>query len=419
MRCFFILLSLLISGEMLNAVADSSVHSRIAAVVNKSIITQADLMNRLKLAAISSGLEATPANLDKIKDQMLRVMIDEKLQLQAGEKYNIKISDDQIKGAIQRLEESNGTPQGYAAQLMKEHNIPAKTLENQIRANLVWVELIRAQYTPALQIADWEVEQELKRQKEKGTKPQYHLAEIVLQFEGSEQEEQAKNDLNRLIEELQKGAHFSALAQQFSQAATAAQGGDMGWLTEDQLPPEIKEFVSHMEPGQLSQPIRMPQGYVIIGYIEKKSPESEGQTFVTMQQILLPFPEGVTEEKARSIMEIAEELSRTGKNCPHLEKIAKSKFPAASSQTSPSVPLSTLPEALQKVIQPLELNKASEPLLTEKGGLLVMVCEKKHQKAPELSEDYAREIVAERKIGLLARRELRDLRRHAFIDVRM
>ena len=58
MRCFFILISLLISGEMLNAVANSPVHSRIAAVVNKSIITQADLTNRLRLAAISSGLEA-------------------------------------------------------------------------------------------------------------------------------------------------------------------------------------------------------------------------------------------------------------------------------------------------------------------------------------------------------------------------
>ena len=177
---------------------------------------------------------------------MIRVMIDEKLQLQAGEKYNIKISDDQIRQAIQRLEESNGTPQGYATQLMKENNIPAKILENQIKANLVWVELIREQYTPALQIADWEVEQELKRQKEKETKPQYHLAEIVLQFEGPEQEERAKNDLNRLTEELQKGAHFSALAQQFSQAATAAQGGDMGWLTEDQSTSRNKRiYFSH------------------------------------------------------------------------------------------------------------------------------------------------------------------------------
>ncbi|MBI2708009.1 MAG: peptidylprolyl isomerase [Proteobacteria bacterium] len=417
MRCFFILLSLLIGGGVLKA--DPSSSSRIAAIVNKSVITQTDLMNRLRLAAISSGLELTPQNLDKIKPQMLRVMIDEKLQLAEAEKDKIKITDDQIKDAIGRLEAANGMPTGYIAQLMQGNNIPLKALEDQIKANLVWVELIREKYSSTLQIAEGEVDQEVKLQKEKETKTQYHLAEIVLPFEGPEQEERVKNDLSRLIEELQNGAHFSALAQQFSQAATAAQGGDMGWLTEDQVSPEIKEFVLHMAPGQLSQPIRTPQGYVIIGYIEKKLPESEEQTLVTLQQVVLPFSQDITDEKAQAIMNIAEEISRTAKSCSALESIARDKVPSAVSNLSHQEPLSNFPEPLQKVVQQLSLHQASEPLLTEKGALLVMVCDKKSKKAEKFTEDDAREAIAERKLSLLSRRELRDLRRHAFIEVRM
>lgn len=417
MRCFLFILSLLIGEGTLTA--DSTSSSRIAAIVNKNIITKADLTNRLRLAALSSGLEPTTQNLDKIKPQMLRVMIDEKLQLAEGEKEKIKVTDDQIKEAIERLEAANGMPKGYIAQLMSNNNIPLRALEDQIKANLVWVELIREKYHPTLQIAEGEVAQEMKIQREKETKTQYHLAEIVLPFEDSEQEERVKNDLSRLIEELQNGAHFSALAQQFSQAATAAQGGDMGWLTEDQLAPEIKEFVSHMSPGQLSQPIRVSQGYVIIGYIEKKSPASEGQAFVTLQQILLPFPQDITDEKAQAIMNKAEEISRTAQSCPALEQIAKDKFPSASSNLTQEEPLANLPEPLQKVINQLDLHQTSAPLLTEKGALLVMVCKKQSKTATQFTEDNAREAIAERKLSLLSRRELRDLRRHAFIEVRM
>ena len=243
------------------------------------------------------------------------MMIDEKLQLAAGEAAKIQISDADIQDAIKRLEEVNGMPKGYISQLMTENHIPLKTLEDQIKANLIWIQYVREKYSPALQIAEAEVERELALHKEKETKTQYHLAEIVLPFEDAEQEERAKNDLGRLIEGLQKGAHFAALAQQFSQSATAAVGGDMGWLTEDQLIPDVKEVVVHMEEGQLSQPIRTPQAYIIIGYIEKKLPEA--------------------------------------------------------------------------------------------------------QKTAELSDDQVRGLIAERKLSLSSSRELRDLRRHAFIEVRM
>ncbi len=415
MGYFLIVLAFLMGGVLK---AEPSASSRIAAVVNKTIITQADLINRLRLATISSGLDPTPQNFEKIKPQILRVMIDEVLQLEVGKKYKIEISPDQIQSAIQRLEEGNHMPKGSIAQMMKENHIPAKTLEDQIQANLMWVELIREQFTPTLQIADWEIEQELKLQKEQDTKTQHHLAEIVLPFDGPEQEEQVKNDLNQLIVELEKGAHFSALAQQFSRAPTAVQGGDMGWLTEDQLEPEVREFLVHLHPGQLSQPIRTSRGYVILAYLEKKLPDSEGRTVLTMKQALLPFPKDVTEESARPIMAKAEEISQIAKSCSNLETVAQSKFPTAVFHSSQDELLSNLPGQLQEVVSALGLNEASKPLLTQEGALIVMVCEKKAQDVPELTKEEVYGIIAEKKLSILAKRELRDLKRHAFIDVR-
>ncbi len=434
MRCFLVLFIFLISGAHIKA--DSSSSSRIAAVVNNSIITKADLMNRLRFAAISSGLEPTPENLDRMKPQMLRIMIDETLQLEVGKKYNIDINKDHIQATLQEIEESNGMPKGTVVQMMKDNNIPFKTFEDQMKAQLIWLiyipekyplksleEQVKKKHTQdlslSLQIADWEIDQEIKLQKEKETKTQYHLAEIVLPFDRLDQEEGVKQNINQLIEEIQKGAHFSALAQQFSQSATSTQGGDMGWLTEDQLDPEIKEAVSQLQPGQLSSPIRTSQGYTLIAFIEQKLPYSEESTRLTMQQVLLPFPKNITDEKAKEIMNVAQEISHAAKSCPDLEKIAKERFPSTIVRLTQHEPLSTFPEPLQNIINSLALNQVSEPLLTQDGGLLVMVCEKTSKKTEDLSREDAQAHIAARKHSLLARRELRDLRRQAFIDVRM
>jgi peptidyl-prolyl cis-trans isomerase SurA len=431
--CLVFLISFLISEGFLKA--DSISPYRIAAVVNNSIISQTDLLNRLRFAALSSGLEPTPENLEKMKPQMLRVMIDEQLQLQVGKLYGIDIPKEHIEATIRDIEESNGLPPGAIIKRMEENRIPLKTFEDQIRAQLTWLIFIREKYplktleeqirkkqnqelSPSLQLTDTEIDQEIDLQQKKQTKTQYHLLEIVLPFDRADQEEELKSNLTQLIEELQKGAQFSALAQQFSQSATSSQGGDMGWLTEDQMEPEIKEVVSEMQPGQLSPPIRTSQGYVVIAFVEQKLPTSNEDVLLTMQQVLLPFPPDVTEEGAKEIMEKAAEIGSMVKSCPSLEKVAKEKFPSTSSYLTQGDPLSSFPLPLQEVINSLNLNQASKPILTEGGALVVMVCDKKAKNVEVLSREDAIGIIAARKHSLLARRELHDLRRQAFIDVR-
>ena len=434
MRCFVILCILLCASfAPLKAEPGSS---RIAAIVNSRVISEADLNNRLKFAAISSGLEPTQENMDQMKQQMLHMMIDEQLQLGVGEMYNLKIDDEQLAAAIKDIEQSNGMPEGTITELLEKNYIPLKTFHDQLRAQLTWVSFIRAKYPlknledhlnrgegldfgPSLQIADWEIEQELKLQQEKDTKVQYHLAELFLPFDNAEQEERVKETFLHLIDELQKGAHFGALAQQFSQSATAAQGGDMGWLTEDQIEPEIKEYLEHLTLGQLSTPIRTSHGYTIIAYLEQKLPSSEPSLRLTFQNVLFPFPNDVTEDQARAIMEKAETIAKKSKSCSALVQNAKQADKQIKAHLAEKAPFSKIPPDLQKILEPLPLNKTSAPLLTEEGAMLVMVCDKETTKGSELTLEEVKDIVAGRKYSMLARRELRDLRRNAFINLRM
>jgi len=411
MLLVFLILPLSLWGQ------STSMPSRIAVVVNKDIITEGGLSDRLHLAAVNANIDPTPANLEKLKSQMLHAMINEVLQRQIAEQYKIQVTDKEMQESIALLEKNSGMEPGHIARIMKENKIPLSTLEDQIRTNRMWVELIRAKYASTIQISDSEIAQALQLEKEKEGKTQYHLAEIVLHFDGHEQEVRVKNDLNRLMEELQKGAHFSVLAQQFSQAPTAALGGDMGWMTEEELSPEVAEFLAHMEPGQLSKPIRTPHSYILIGYIEKKLPSTSGQTLLKMQQILFPFPPKATESEMLPILQQAEKVSHAAKSCATLESLARKEMSSIQTNSQEGI-FETMPSALQKVLQDLPANKATAPLLTEQGALLVMICSKEKKKIEPLTEEAVRNNLLERKLQRFADRELRDFKKSAYIDFR-
>ncbi|MEB3702542.1 Peptidylprolyl isomerase [Candidatus Bealeia paramacronuclearis] len=390
--------------------------NKLAAVVNKSAITVTDLNNRVKLAALSAGLEANPEAIEKMKPQMLRTMIEEKLQLQAAKENDIKIEKDAIEKAMKSIEEGNGMKPGQLTQLLKDNNIPLKTLQDQIQAQLTWMEFVSQKYAPTLQISDWEIDQEFEKHTQNATQTQYHLAEIFLNVDSPEKEGQVQQDFERLIQQLQAGAHFSALAQQFSQSATAAKGGDMGWLSENALTDEISPAVKSMTPGDLSRPIRTAQGYILLGLIDRKMPGESQSQRLDVLQTALPYPPGATEAQAMEVMQKLESLLKTTKSCADLDVAIKKA--GGQSARNANARLDAFPEAMRKILASLEVNNPSQPLMTESGGLAVMVCNRTEEKAKEFSKDDALHLIADKRLALLARRELRDLKRAAYIDLR-
>ena len=90
------------------------------------------------------------------------------------------------------------------------------------------------------------------------------MSEIFLAAEGAQQSGSAQDAAKRLMEELKKGASFAAVARQFSQAPTAARGGDLGWVQADDLAPELRSTVEGLEQGQVTGPIQSEGGYYIV-----------------------------------------------------------------------------------------------------------------------------------------------------------
>lgn len=251
--------------------------SRLAIVVGKKAISAYDLHQRLRLAALSSGLQDTQEILEKIKNAIISMMIDEHLQMQEAEGFNLDVSSEEIQQVVSNLEKANNMPPGAIKKFLSAQKIPFKVMENQIRAGLLWVKYIQGKYIPSLQVRSQDIDTYLKILQANQGKTHYHLAEIVLYVENPTEEKKVYEQAVHLIQMLQQGAPFPNVAQQFSKAPTSQKGGDMGWVTAEELEVALQEPLKKQEIGRFSGPWRTAAGFTILALIEKQDP-AQGKT---------------------------------------------------------------------------------------------------------------------------------------------
>ncbi len=220
---------------------------------------------------LSTSIPDTPQARQRLAAQVLRLLIDERLQIQEAKHKNITATDAEIKKAIATIEQQNNMRPGQIDEVLKANGIERSAMVQQVTASIVWAKLVRQIAADTDPVSDAEVDETLKRLKQNENEPQSRVAEIFLAVDNPQQDADVLALANRLIDQMKQGARFSAVAQQFSQSATAAVGGDIGWIQPDELSPPLAKAVEPMRPGELSAPIRTPAGYYILLVLDRRN----------------------------------------------------------------------------------------------------------------------------------------------------
>ena len=153
---------------------------RIAAIVNDDIISFFDLNARVEFMIASTGAPNTPETHKRFQQQVLKTLIDERLQKQEAGKNNIKVTEQEVSRQFDKLEKENNMPKGGLDEYLKRINMPRSVLVTQIESTLAWQKLIQRKLRPRLDIGDDEVEETLKRIEANRGLPEQHVAEIFL-----------------------------------------------------------------------------------------------------------------------------------------------------------------------------------------------------------------------------------------------
>lgn len=395
---------------------------RIVAVVNGDVISNADVDARAKLFALSTGMPMTPDVLSRLKQQITRQLVDEKLRMQEVQRRKIVIQDKVIADAIHDIESRNGLPQGALRAKLNAGGIGQRTLVDQLRTQLGWTQVLREQLGDQVKITEAEVAAQQRILETQVGKPEYRVGEIFIPVDDPANQADAQRFAETVISELRAGAPFPVVAAQFSQNQTALQGGALGWVQSNQLDPQVAKLVAEMPVGAVSNPVRVPGGFSIITLQGKREVGRDVATAVSLRQVFLPFssplnPQAPTDQQ-KQVLEKARGISASVHSCEQMEQAAK-----ANNSPRPADPgdvkLETVnPPAFRQMLANLPPTRASEPIVTSDGIAVMIVCSREQKNMAQANKQEIQAQLLNERIELLSRQLLGNLRRHANIDLR-
>lgn len=391
---------------------------RATAVVNGDIITGTDVDQRLALILAANDNKVSEEEKQRLRLQVLRNLIDETLQIQEARASEIEVPDSEVNETYARVAQQNfnQSPQTLDAHLTRIGSSPA-SLKRQIRGELAWQRLLRRNVQPFINVSEEEVKELLERLKAaKGTE-EYRIGEIYLAATPDARPQVAEN-ARKIVEQLRQGGSFVAYARQYSQASTAAVGGDLGWIRLAQLPSELAVAARELQPNQLVGPVEVPGGFSIIYLIDKRQvlTADPRDALLALKQVSIAFPKGISQADATKRAAQFAQAMRDAKGCGGVDAVAAGI--GAQVVANDQVRARDLPGPLQEAILNLSIGETSPPFGSiEDGVRVLMLCGRDDPQAESgPSFDQLMTQMEDERVNKRAQMYLRDLRRDAIID---
>lgn len=388
---------------------------RIVAVINDEIVSEYDVNQRLGLIIATTGRLESEEQYQRMREQVVRSLVDEKLQYQEAAEHEIEVDDKEVTQQFGMLAGNNRITPEQFAQSLTQMGTSQDAIMLQLRANIAWRDVVDARLRPLLSIGDAEVNSFLDRLLSNKGQPEYQLSEIFLEVDTLDREDETRKSAERLVAQIRDGVAFQNVASQFSSVATAAVGGDMGWLMRDQINETVMAAVENLIEGGVSDPIRVSGGYYIVQLRDKRKVMSgdPDETVLDLQQLVIAAPA----EGLEATMDQINSATAKIRSCRDITDAALA-VKAHDFGSLGKIRVGDLPPRLKAMVEDLEENQVSKAVLMENDIRVLVVCGRKETEAREPSFLEIDDFLTNQKLAMMARRYLRDLRRDAIIDYR-
>ena len=399
---------------------------RIVAVVNDDVILQSEL--NAAVASVQHQYAQNPEQLpppDVLQRQVLERLILNKLQVQRANDNGLRVSDDELDAAVASVAQQNKMTVPQLQQAMAQDNVDYSAFRANLRDQLLIQRLRQQVMQGSAQVSDAEIDNMIANPAFKAG--EVHLAHIDVALPNGADakaigDAQAKAD--KVESDLKSGKDFRAEAISSSDAQDALEGGDLGWRRVDELPPAFASQIDQMQAGEVSAPLRTPDGFTIVKVIEKRSADA--------RQI-------VTEYHARHIMINTSALVSDQDAQNRINEIYHAvvdqhqDFAALAKKDSDDTTTANLGgdmgwfmhndwgSDIGNLIGTMQPGQVSQPFKSQDGSwhLVQMLGSRQADKTSDIQREQARQAIAARKGTEAYQQFLRDLRSDAYIDIRM
>lgn len=389
------------------------------AIVNGTIITQTDVEQRLALVIAANGGQIQDEERERLRLQVLRNLIDETLQIQEATAQKVEVSREEVQQTYDRVAANfRKSPKEFAT-FLREKGSAEVSIKRQIEGEAAWRRVLSRKVEPFVAVSDEEVNAIIARLNASKGANEYHVGEIFLSATPETMNDASAN-ADRIIDQVRRGASFAAYARQFSEASTAAVGGDLGWVRAEQLPDQLSAVVNQLQPGQISQPVAIPGGYSILLLIDKRQVlgADPRDAQLLLKQLTVNFPPGITQAQATPKVEAFAKALEQIKGCGNANEVAASI--GAEVVNNDQMKIRDLPQQLQDVMLNLQIGQATPPFGSMRDGIRALILCGRDDPAPSSGPSFEQiqSQIEQERVNRRAQRYLRDLRRDAVIEYR-
>jgi len=428
LRTYFqILLFSLLGFSHFNALAAEVVKlDRIVAIVDQTVITEQELENRIRTVTAQFKKQETELPAENIlRKQILERLISDALQLQYAAQTGLKVDDNQLDKTIERIAEQNQMSLTEFSDALNRDGISMTKFRADIRNEITIARLREREVESRVNVSESEIDNFLTTQASSNeNQDEFEISHILIRTpeEGTPEEiQKAKAKVDEVIKALQAGTSFAKVSASFSDAPNALEGGNLGWKSGTQVPTLFLDALKTMQAGDISAPLRSPNGFHIFKLTNKRggnSPLVIEQTHA--RHILIKLSEVVSEKDGKQKMDNIKERLDNGEKFEVLARQFSEDGTASSGGDLGWVnPGDTVPQ-FEKAMNELKDNQISEPVRSPFGWHIIQVLERRKQDmSKEAARLKARQEIRARKADEAYQDWVRELRDRAYVELRL
>src|SRR5207237_5072288 len=336
-----------------------------------------------------------------------------------------------VDKAVKNIADDNHLTAEQIVTTNTQAGVSADTFRQQLAAQLVWQKLVAARYGTDVLINEQKVDEAMDRLKKGADKPQFLVSEIFLAVDRPEDEAAIRTSAQQIAEQARQGAPFTAVAGQFSQSPSAADGGDIGWVVQGQLAEELDHALGNLHPGDIAGPVRAEGGYYVLQLRDRREPFGtkiedaadkpvDPNTPVPLARLLVPLPPNVDATVKDRAMELAKNVKAQVRSCSELPAVAKQLQGTIFNDLGTADPNELAPE-LRDGLGKTHPGEMVEPYFSPAGLEIIMRCDPAPPKLVAFqlpSRDQLQQQLFVQQMSILGKSYLRDLRRDAVVETR-
>lgn len=399
---------------------------RIIAVVDQNVITEQELDNRIKTVSAQLEKQGTPLPPQEVLEkQILERLIVDSLQLQLAAQTGLKVDDTMLGKTIERIAAQNKMDVAEFKDALEKDGISMRQFREDIRNEITLARLRERDVDNKITVSDGEIDNFLTTQANRGDdQDEFEISHILVRTpEDSSPEDldKARTKTDAILKELAVGKDFAQVSASSSDTPNALEGGQMGWKTASQIPALFLDALKPMQPGEVSKPIRSPNGFHILKLTNRRGGTSSlvvDQTHT--RHILIKLNEVVSERDAKQKMDSIKERLDNGVK---FEDMARQYSEDGSASNGGDLgwvnPGDTVPQ-FEKTMNELAIGEISAPVQTPFGWHIIQVLERRKQDmSKEATRLKARQEIRARKSDEAYQDWIRELRDRAFVELHL